>query len=89
MLCTMIREEDLQQVKAILGRRVKDFRLCDSDGRIVLKGLASTYYAKQMAQHLIWKNIGSGILVNEIEVRRFGHDMYEDYSTSEAMEEKR
>jgi osmotically-inducible protein OsmY len=89
MMCNLIREEDVQQVKAILGRRVRDFRLCHSDGRIVLKGQASTYYAKQIAQHLVWKSIGSRALVNEIEVRKHGHDTYEDYSTKEANEEQR
>jgi hypothetical protein len=87
MMCTMIPEEELKQVKAILGRRVRDFRLVHSGGHIVLKGQASTYYAKQIAQHLVAKAIGTKALLNEIEVRRHGHDTYKDYSTSGPTEE--
>jgi hypothetical protein len=37
--------------------------------RIVLRGIAISYYAKQLAQHLVLSAVENAALVNQIEVR--------------------
>jgi hypothetical protein len=55
-------------LQARLGSRVRHLRVvCRNDG-VILQGSASTYYAKQLAQHLVMKIAQAPILANEIEV---------------------
>jgi len=56
------------QIQRRLGSRVRDFRLVLRPGGIVLQGRASTYHAKQLAQHAAMELAGRPILGNEIEV---------------------
>jgi hypothetical protein len=51
-----------------LHGRVRHFRLMVMAGGLVLRGQASTYYAKQLAQHAIMEATTTPILANEIEV---------------------
>jgi hypothetical protein len=56
--------------RRLVGRAsVRDFRLVAQDQGLVLRGRASTYYAKQIAQHAAMETTGLPILANEIEVR--------------------
>ena len=65
-----IPDEAVEPVKALLHGRVIDLRVLVREDRVVLHGRATSYYAKQMAQHLVMKTLGIAALVNEIEVRR-------------------
>jgi hypothetical protein len=47
---------------------VRGFRLLAPVDGLILQGKASTYHAKQLAQHAIMEAIGLPILANEIEV---------------------
>lgn len=51
-----------------LSGRVRALRLEARERGIVLRGLAGTYYAKQLAQHAVMQASGYPILANEIEV---------------------
>jgi hypothetical protein len=51
-----------------MGNRVRAFQLVRRDDGLVLKGRTRTYYAKQMAQHLVMRCCNEPILANEIEV---------------------
>lgn len=67
----------LEQVQDLLHDRlrgqVRDCRLVLRETKIVLQGIAASYYAKQVAQHLVFNRLGAVTLVNEIEVRRIVH----------------
>jgi len=56
------------RVRSRLGRQVREFRLVIADTGLVLRGRAQTYYAKQLAQHLVMDATKLPILANEIEV---------------------
>jgi hypothetical protein len=57
-----------ERVRCRLSGLVREFRLeLRSDG-LVLRGLARTYYAKQMAQHAALEASGLPLVANEIEV---------------------
>lgn len=66
-------EIPVEQLDALVQRRlngrVRDLRLLVRDQGLVLRGLTSTYYAKQLAQHAVMEVTGMLILANEIEVR--------------------
>ena len=49
--------------------RVREFRLLVFSNGLILQGLTSTYYAKQLAQHAIMEATQVPILANDIEVR--------------------
>jgi hypothetical protein len=51
-----------------LHGRVRNFRILVFAGGLVLQGQASTYYAKQLAQHAVMEATLTPILANEIEV---------------------
>jgi hypothetical protein len=54
----------------LLGRvRLRWFRVLVQEQGLVLQGCASTYYAKQLAQHAAMRVSGLPILANEIEVQ--------------------
>jgi hypothetical protein len=48
--------------------RVVDLRLLRRDNGLVLQGSAHSYFAKQLAQHLVMKVTTTPLLANEIEV---------------------
>jgi hypothetical protein len=62
----------LDQLETLLQRRlvgwVNDLRLELHGREVVLRGWTRTYYAKQIAQHVVMES-GLQILANEIEVR--------------------
>lgn len=51
-----------------LGGRIRNLRLHQCRSGIVLRGIARTYYAKQLAQHAVLTEARMPILANEIEV---------------------
>jgi hypothetical protein len=69
MTSSGVPEEWVDQVKAMLRGRVRDLRVLLREGRVVLTGRATSYYAKQLAQHFVLKALAATALVNEIEVR--------------------
>lgn len=66
-------EEYLESLEALmqrrLGGRVRDLRVSVRDKGLILQGRASTYHAKQLAQHAASELAGLPILANDIEVR--------------------
>lgn len=56
------------RVQVRLGRRIRDLRLLMYGRSIILRGYARTYYAKQLAQHVVMTETRVPILANEIEV---------------------
>lgn len=56
-------------VQGRVGRRLRDLRIIVRPNGIVLQGRASTYHAKQLAQHAVMDATDMPILANEIEVR--------------------
>lgn len=66
---TLLDSECLELlIQRRLGSRVRDFRLLLRPGGIILQGRASTYHAKQVAQHAAMEIAGMPILGNDIEV---------------------
>lgn len=65
-------KESVAEIEAhVAGRlcgRVRNLRLALHDGGLVLKGLAQTYHAKQLAQHAVMEATDLPIVANEIEV---------------------
>lgn len=63
------------QLEALIERhllgcvRVRDFRVLVQEQGLVLEGCASTYYAKQLAQHAATEVSGLPVLANRIEVQ--------------------
>ena len=67
---TFAPAENLEmQLQQRLGSRVRELRVLVRHDGVVLKGWASTYHAKQLAQHAVMDLIDLPILGNEIEVR--------------------
>jgi hypothetical protein len=56
-------------VQRRLAGRVRDFRLLVRKDGVILQGRASTYHAKQLAQHAVMELAELPILANDIEVR--------------------
>jgi hypothetical protein len=52
-----------------LSGRVRHLYLCLQGGGLVIRGLAATYYAKQLVQHAVMAATAVPILANEVEVR--------------------
>ncbi len=63
------RETQIEsRLQARMGSQVRHIRIeCRSDG-VILQGCATTYHAKQMAQHLVMEITNQPIIANEIEV---------------------
>ncbi len=57
-----------RRVQRELSGRVFDFRLTAGKGGLILNGRTNTYYAKQMAQHMIMAALECPIASNSIEV---------------------
>jgi hypothetical protein len=55
-------------VQRRMGARVRKLRVIVQQNGVVLQGLASTYYAKQLAQHAAMDLADLPIVANEIEV---------------------
>lgn len=51
-----------------LGNHVCDLRVMHRDNELILQGRATTYYAKQITQHVAMEVSGLSIAANEIEV---------------------
>jgi hypothetical protein len=51
-----------------LNGRVRNLRLVVRDNGLILQGQAHTYYAKQLAQHVVMELTWLPIRTNEIEV---------------------
>jgi hypothetical protein len=64
---------DLEQLElrlqGKLGGRIHRLQLLLRDCGLVLRGLAHTYHAKQLAQHAVMMETNLPILANEIDVR--------------------
>ncbi len=58
-----------EHVQCRLTGRVRDFRLLVRNQGLVLLGHTQTYYAKQLAQHIVMAATSLPIQANEIEVR--------------------
>jgi hypothetical protein len=56
------------KVQRRLGSRVRDLRIIVRRDGLILKGQASTYHAKQLAQHAAMELGALPILANDIEV---------------------
>jgi hypothetical protein len=57
-------------LKERLAGRVLALRVLICEEGVILQGQATTYYAKQLAQHAAMQLLGLPIRANEIEVRR-------------------
>lgn len=55
-------------VQRRLGGRVKDLRIVVRSNGLILQGRATTYHAKQLAQHVAMELAPLPILANDIEV---------------------
>lgn len=67
-----VANEILQIVEARLPGRIRDLRVAVDETQFVLSGTSSSYYVKQMAQHLAMTALDQrmfGRLTNDIEVR--------------------
>jgi hypothetical protein len=51
-----------------LGAQVRDLRIVINEQGVRLRGRTETYYAKQLAQHVVMEATDVPILANEIEV---------------------
>lgn len=51
-----------------LGNRIRDLRVLTLPTGLILQGRATTYHAKQLAQHAAMDLTGLPILANDIEV---------------------
>ena len=73
---------NVQQIQELLHQRlhgqVLNLRVLFRETQIVLQGVAASYHAKQVAQHVVFNALGTIALVNEIVVqpvaRRNGSD---------------
>ena len=52
-----------------LGNRIRDLRVLVRANGVILQGWATTYHAKQLAQHAAMEMSSLPILANDIEVR--------------------
>src|SRR5207253_2004545 len=57
------------QIRHRLGNRVRDLRIIVRQEGMILQGHASTFYAKQLAQHAAMELAELPILANDIEVK--------------------
>ena len=57
-----------EQVKNRLRGRLQDFFLLEVEQGLILRGRSRTFYAKQLAQHIVMKSTDMPILANNIEV---------------------
>jgi len=55
-------------VQGRTGGRIRDLVVLIGDDRVILHGLAPTYYAKQLATHAALDELSGETLINSIEV---------------------
>ncbi len=65
----IVPEELADRLQQQLSRRFRGLRVEVLEGGLVLKGRVRTYYAKQLAQHLVMQLTEIPILANELEVQ--------------------
>jgi hypothetical protein len=56
------------QMQSRLGHRIRDLRVLVLPDGVILQGRATTYHAKQLAQHAVMELSTLPILANDIEV---------------------
>jgi hypothetical protein len=57
-----------RHVRRELGSRVRDFEIVvDADG-LILRGRTTSYYAKQLVQHIVMRVARCRVAANEIDV---------------------
>lgn len=56
------------RIRVRLGAQIRDFRVVCRAGGLVLQGQSRTYYAKQLAQHVVMEVTSIPIIANEIGV---------------------
>jgi hypothetical protein len=56
-------------VRCRTGGRIRDLRIDVTDDQVVISGVASTYYAKQLATHAALDEIRGRSLTNSIDVQ--------------------
>ena len=57
-------------LRQCLGRWLWEVCVVAWGGRVILRGQARTYYAKQLAQHYVMNGLGLPVVANEIEVHQ-------------------
>lgn len=57
-----------RHVQDELGNRIRCFEVVSQADGFILRGRATTYYAKQLAQHAVMRLTERRIVANEIEV---------------------
>lgn len=60
--------ETLVRERLASRAHVRDLRVVVLEDGVVLEGRAATYYAKQLAQHVVTKVLGLSLRANRIEV---------------------
>jgi hypothetical protein len=61
-------EQLTARLRSRLNGRVRDIHVLSRENGVVLKGQSRTYYAKQLAQHVVMEATELPIIANEIEV---------------------
>ena len=56
-------------VRCRTGGRIRDLRVDVSEEQVVISGVATTYYAKQLVTHAALDEIPGRVLTNKIEVQ--------------------
>jgi len=73
-MCDTNPDDKLQRALALLrqrlGGRLWKLHVEFQGERVVLRGHALSYYAKQLAQHTIMEELGLPVLANMIEVQK-------------------
>ena len=69
-LITPLRDHLERQVQSRTGRRIRNLAIELNPERVILRGQASSYYLKQLAQHEIRDCIPNLLLENSIVVDR-------------------
>ena len=57
-----------RRVQDELGNRIRHLQIVAQADGFILRGRATTYYAKQLAQHVVMRLTSRRVLANEIEV---------------------
>lgn len=70
--CRLTAEEMIRAIEERLPTRIRELAIDGHDGVFTLRGVSSSYYAKQLAGHLAMRAMEArmlGRVLNEIEVR--------------------
>ena len=63
-------EKVQEELRQRLRGQARELRVVANNGHVLLEGIAATYYAKQLAQHIVLAVLGGTVLVNRIDVQR-------------------